>query len=384
VKYRTLKLFKSGINHKYIYVKKIKEDELQKLYKEETLESTINVLKQELMMVYNTSSKITSDIKSKVLDDYKKEINLSEDMLHNQKEISIYSDNDISISFINNKVNLFITTDLTIKLSSDEYIELLKTISNVLKTNEKSTLLTESCIIELDVNSDDNLITISFIGSSYRYSYNITKVKLESILVILEKSEKFLPLYFSLTNKTAKIVKENNSKVIVFSPNSDEEELVEIDNNKVSIELWNPYTDEEINSYTPTITDEECIKDLMGLANLLTVLDEEKLNSMTLDLIKKYMNLIPNYSIKYISLDNVRRYKNKLKTFLEDPKNITKTIDLRRLIKKYKNDEIVKHIYMNYTLKERSYNRYLSLLSIYLIVMILEDEELETINRGNL
>lgn len=359
--YRSLYFIKNDPINKlsYLYSREVKDEELKEWFGL-GLDYTINLLKRELLMV-----KQDTNTTSVSIDDNN---NIFYANMTNAKSLILYSDNFMKVKFYDNHINM-IFSDFKVEIGVDEFIEFVDKMNSYLNTNSSQNLVTTSYLITLDpVNDNDVDITITDKNSN-KVNFTFSNDRILTLSIVFDKLIKYLPLYFGLTNKTGSYT-DSGKKVIVF--NSHSEDNVSLDNDKVPIELWNPYAN-DTSVTIPDDVNDETVNDFMGLANLICVIDEDKINQVTCDIVTKYVVIDPK--IKQVTLDEIKAYRKKLLEFLEDPKNLYKTVNMLRLLKKYKDHPTIKYIYLKYINKERSFNRYLGLISVYLLSLMLEASE---------
>lgn len=304
----------------------------------------------------------------------------------------LYSDNLISIIFEDSKYLFNYEDKLNISMYLDIFMKFAKGIDYVIKNETKVKIINDdNGIIEIEKVIDK----LNIIYTDYNNTTTIININQDIYLLLptlLSRIIKFFPLHYTivktphiyfekskLNDKLISYSKIKDTNIIIDRENNIENEEVDKSNYIIPIQLWTPYEKED-DIYDMKIgidIDEEKFELLKGLVSLF-ILTELKNDNIIIEINKVFETYL-NHIIKYrknLTLEKLSLIHDNILKFLNDPMDINNSIDVRRILSKYKDLDITKYFFIKIIKTENIIEKIHIFCIIYLINCIIDDQEL--------
>ncbi len=296
------------------------------------------------------------------------------------KELTLYDEQGVTIIYSNNMYK-FSCGALQLNLYLDNIINFSTALSKCINNELSTSLKIEDGIIVFNrLNNND--INIKHTDSKL----NETNITLESYAAltlpfIIDRLTHLSAIYSTLSKnrylyvEEAQVEKMQGIETVKIDTDNvvyieSEEEIENVDDNKMPINLWTPYVEgHDLNLLQPSAA----IEDFVSFTSLLLVINPDKINNDTVNITKKYVDNIITLN-KDITVQTLVLAHEVLKKFMSDPRPLQNNITLRRTIRRFRNFPIVQTLMYMSKNNVEDIDKFVLISCAYLISVILEND----------
>lgn len=355
------------------------EESLKVFYLENVLSSKIKSeekLKSEFVTRDELKALIT-DLKKEIID---KLIPTNKDLSDITKEIMLYYDGSVKITYDKNMYKL-ICGEISTSLYLDELYKFSLALSDIVNKNESQSIRMNNSIVTFTKLANNNISVKQTDSNLNEKVFEIQSYSALTLPTIIDRLTNFSALYSTLNKNRYLYVEEpqvgqiegiQQVKVENETYYIESEEPLEngIDDNKIPINIWSPYSEGfEISLLQQT----EHVNEFVSFISLMITVEYDKIDNVTLDMFRKYISNVVQLK-RDTSIQTLKNAHTIIKKFLSDPRPLDNNISLRRKIRKFKNYPVIQTIMYMVKNSFEDIDKFILLTGAYYIASSLEDD----------